>query len=170
MGFNLETYTALHVALSLVGIVSGFVVAFGSLAGRRFPRATTVFLVTTAATSLTGFGFPAQKILPSHLVGIITLPLIAGIVVCQRLPLPPRVFALIFVSNAMLVLYLNVFVLVFQAFDKVPALKAVAPTQSELPFAIVHAVVFVLFGVLTVVAALKALRPVVPPEAPTWGG
>jgi hypothetical protein len=158
MGFNLETYTALHVGLSLAGIVSGFVVAFGALAGRRFPRTTTVFLVTTAATSLTGFGFPAHKILPSHIVGIITLAVIAGVVVAERLPLPPRVSALLVVSNAMVALYLNVFVLVFQAFDKVPALRALAPTQSEPPFAIVHVVVFVLFGVLTVVAALKALR------------
>ena len=160
MGFNLETFTAFHVVLSLIGIASGLVFTFGWLSGRRFPRTTTVFLITTAATSVTGFLFPAHKLLPSHIVGIISLAVIAGAVIGRRLPLPAGAAALFFVSNGMVALYLNVFVLIVQSFQKVPALKTLAPTQTEAPFVAVQAVVFVVFAALTVVAAVKARGPV----------
>ncbi len=156
MGFNLETFTLLHVVLSLVGIASGFVCAFGWLTGRRFDGWTTVFLVTTAATSVTGFGFPFHKILPSHIVGMLSLAVLAGAVVSRRLRLPAGASALLFVSTAMVALYFNIFVLIAQAFQKVPALETLAPTQSEPPFVIVQAVVLVVFGALTVVAARRA--------------
>jgi hypothetical protein len=153
------------VALSLVGIASGFVLVFGWLTGRQFNNWTTVFLVTTAATSLTGFGFPFHQLLPSHIVGIISLVVLASTVVVRRLPLPPAASAIIFVSNAMVALYLNVFVLIVQLFQKVPALKTLAPTQSEAPFVIVQAVVLVAFGVLTVAAALKTRQDAPAPLA-----
>jgi hypothetical protein len=165
MAWNLETFTAFHVGLSLVGIASGVVCALGWLTGRRFNGWTTVFLVTTAATSLTGFGFPFHKILPSHIVGIISLAVLAGAVVARQLPLPAGASALLFVSNAMVALYLNVFVLIVQLFQKVPALKTLAPTQSEAPFVIVQAVVLVAFGVLTVAAALKTRQDAPAPLA-----
>jgi len=158
MGLNLETFTAFHVVLSLVGIASGFVLVFGWLTGRQFNNWTTVFLVTTAATSLTGFGFPFHKLLPSHIVGIISLVVLASIVVVRRLPLPPAASTIIFVSNAMVALYLNVFVLIVQLFQKVPALKALAPTQSEPPFLIAQAVVLVAYLALSVLAVLKMRR------------
>jgi hypothetical protein len=158
MGLNLETFTAFHVVLSLVGIASGFVLVFGWLTGRQYNNWTTVFLVTTAATSLTGFGFPFHKLLPSHIVGIISLAVLAGAVVTRMLPMPANAAALLFVSTAMLALYLNVFVLIVQLFQKVPALKALAPTQSEPPFVIVQAVVLVAYLALSVVAVLKARK------------
>jgi hypothetical protein len=158
MGFNLETFTVFHVVLSLVGIASGLVCAFGWLTGRRFHTWETVFLVTTAATSLTGFGFPFHTLLPSHIVGIISLAVLAGAVVARVLPMPANAAALIFVSTAMLALYLNVFVLIVQLFQKVPALKALAPTQSEPPFVIAQAVVLVAYLALSVVAVLKARK------------
>jgi hypothetical protein len=158
MGFNLETFTVFHVVLSLVGIASGLVCAFGWLTGRRLHNWETVFLVTTAATSLTGFGFPFHRLLPSHIVGIISLAVLAGAVVTRMLPMPANAAALLFVSTAMLALYLNVFVLIVQLFQKVPALKALAPTQSEPPFVIVQAVVLVAYLALSVVAVLKARK------------
>jgi hypothetical protein len=158
MGFNLETFTVFHVALSLVGIASGLACAFGWLTGRRFYGWETVFLVTTAATSLTGFGFPFHKLLPSHIVGIISLAVLAGAVVARMLPMPANAAALLFVSTAMLALYLNVFVLIVQLFQKVPALNALAPTQSEPPFVIAQAVVLVAYLALSVVAVLKARK------------
>lgn len=155
MGFDLEAFTAFHVVLSLAGIASGLVLVAGWLAGRQFPRLTVVFLATTAATSLTGFGFPFHKILPSHIVGIISLAVLAGAVVVRRLPLPPGISALLFASNAMVALYLNVFVLIVQLFLKVPALHALAPTQTEMPFVLVQSIVFAVFGALSIVVAFK---------------
>jgi len=165
MIFSLETFTAFHVALSLAGIASGCVLVFGWTTGKRFDRWTTTFLVTTIATSLTGFGFPFHKLLPSHIVGIISLAVLASAIVVRMLPLPRRVADLVFVSNSMVALYLNVFVLIVQSFQKVPALKLLAPTQSEPPFVVAQAAVLALFVALTIVAALKTLRPASPPGA-----
>ena len=71
-GMSLGTYTLVHVVISLVGIGSGFVVLYGLLTGKRLDRWTAVFLATTVVTSVTGFGFPVQKLLPSHVVGAIS--------------------------------------------------------------------------------------------------
>ena len=164
MGFNLETYTVFHVVLSLVGVASGLVCTFGWLTSRRFTNWETLFLVTTVATSITGFGFPFHKILASHVVGIISLAVLGGAVVAKMLPLPASLGAVLFVSTAMLALYLNVFVLIVQLFQKVPALKALAPTQSEPPFLIAQAVALLAYLALSVVAVLKARGPI-PREA-----
>jgi hypothetical protein len=158
MGSGLIIFTLAHVAISLVGIVAGFVVLFGLLKSQLNSSWTALFLVTTVATSLTGFLFPFHHFLPSHAVGILSL-----------LVLPVTIFALyrrhlvghwrwVYVVSSMLALYLNVFVLVAQAFQKVPALKALAPTQSEPPFAAVQLLVLVAFIVLTTTAALH-FRP-----------
>ena len=56
---------------------------------------------------------------------------------------------------AVVALYLNVFVAVVQAFEKVPALKAMAPTQSEPPFLVTQLAVLALFIALAIVAAKK---------------
>jgi len=52
------------------------------------------------------------------------------------------------------VAYFNRFVLVVQSFEKVPALKALAPTQTEPPFAIAQLLVLALF----VYAGIQAAR------------
>src|SRR5438874_9105862 len=72
-GMAASTFTLVHVMVSLVGIVSGFVVVFGLLAGKRLDRWTALFLTSTVVTSVTGFGFPFDHLLPSHKVGIISL-------------------------------------------------------------------------------------------------
>jgi hypothetical protein len=54
----LPTFTIVHVAISLVAIISGFVVLFGMISDKRLDRWTASFLATTVATSVTGFGFP----------------------------------------------------------------------------------------------------------------
>ena len=151
----LQTFTLAHVLISLVGIVSGGVVALGLLRARRLDGCTAVFLATTVATSVTGFLFPFERFLPSHAVGIVSLlvlPVAYFARYRRRLAGPWRPA---YVVAAMLALYLNVFVLVVQAFQKVPALKALAPTQSESPFAVTQVVVLVLFFILTAVATIK---------------
>ena len=156
-GISTSAYTLLHVVISLIGIGSGFVVLYGLLNARRLDRWTALFLVTTTATSLTGFGFPFHHLLPSHKVGMLSLVVLAVAGLARyafRLSGPWR---WIYVVTAQLALYLNVFVLVFQAFEKVPALKALAPTQSEAPFLIAQLLVLAAFVVLTI-AAIRRFR------------
>ena len=151
LGMSTATYTFLHVLISLIGIGSGLVLMFGFITGKRLDNLTAVFLTTTVLTSVTGFGFPFDHLLPSHILGIISLVVLA-------IAIPARyVFNLadslrwIYVVGASMALYLNVFVLIAQLFMKVPALKALAPTQSEPPFLVAQ--LLVLLG--TILAAKR---------------
>ncbi|OLB36738.1 MAG: hypothetical protein AUH11_10325 [Acidobacteria bacterium 13_2_20CM_57_17] len=151
----LTAFTLFHVALSLVGILSGFVVLAGFLSAKRSNGWTAVFLVTTVLTSVTGFLFPFHKFLPSHAVGIVSLIVLAVAIPALyvfRLAGPWR---LTYVIGSVIALYLNVFVLVAQLFMKVPALKALAPTQSEPPFLGTQVVVMLVFIVLGVFAGKR---------------
>lgn len=156
---GMTPFTLLHVAISLVAIFSGFVVLFyGWLASKRLPGWTAVFLITTVATSVTGFMLPFVKFLPSHAFGVLSLILSAFVLPALYKFRLAGNWRWIYVSGAVLLLYLNVFVLVVQLFLKVPALAALAPTQKEPPFAIAQGLVlllFVVFGVL----AVKRFRP-----------
>ena len=154
----LAIYTLVHVVISLAGIFSGFVVLFGLLAGKRLDGWTKFFLITTVATSVTGFFFPLHGFTPAIGVGIISL-LVLSIAIFARYPrqLAGR-WRWIYVVTAMIALYLNVFVGVVQAFQKIPALNAMAPTQTEPPFKLTQLVVVALFIVLTIVAAIR-FRP-----------
>ena len=153
LGMSTATYTLLHVLLSLVGIGSGFVVLYGLIGSKRLDGWTAVFLTTTALTSISGFGFPFDHLLPSHKVGIISLVVLAAAI-------PARyVFhmegAWRSVIGSALALYFNVFVLVVQSFLKVPALKALAPTQQEPPFLIAQLGVLVAFIWLATLATKR---------------
>ena len=153
LGMNLETFTMIHVLISLVGIVSGLIVLYGFLTNRRLDAWTAVFLLTTALTSLTGFLFPFTAVTPAIKLGIISLVLLAiAIVTRYVLHLTWRKT---YVIAACIALYFNVFVLVVQSFEKVPSLKAMAPTQKEPPFAIAQITVLLLFVVLTTFAVKR---------------
>ncbi len=162
-GLTTSTFTAVHVVLSLVGIGSGLVVLFGILAGRRFERWTALFLASTIATCVTGFGFPFDHLLPSHKVGILSLFLLALAIVALYVVHLAGAWRRIYVICAVLALYLNVFVLVVQLFEKVSALKAIAPTQKEPPFVITQLAVLFLFGFLAVLAAIRFRAQPAPP-------
>jgi hypothetical protein len=158
MNLDFSVYTWVHVIISLIGIVTGFVVMKGMLASQRLNDWTAVFLATTALTSLTGFGFPFEKILPSHIFGVISLVvLLLAIVARYAFGLEDR-WRAAYVVGALIAQWLNVFVLVAQAFNKVKALNALAPTQSEPPFLIAQTVVMVLF-IIFGIAALRHFRP-----------
>jgi hypothetical protein len=153
MGFNLETYTLVHVALSLIGIASGLLVVMGLLVGKPLDGLTTLFLTTTVATSVTGYGFPATHLLPSHVVGAISLVVLAFAIYARYSRKLAGRWRTTYIACAVAALYLNVFVLVVQLFLKVPSLHALAPTQSEPPFGIAQLVVlaaFILLGALAV--------------------
>jgi hypothetical protein len=158
LGMTTATFTFVHVLISLVGIASGLLVLYGMLRGKRFDGATAIFLVTTALTSLTGFLFPVEHILPSHIFGIISLVALAFAIPARYLLHMAGAWRPIYVVSAVLALYLNVFVLVAQVFMRVPAAHALAPTGKEPPFLIAQAVVMVIFVVLGIFA-VKKFRP-----------
>jgi hypothetical protein len=151
----LTIYTILHVVISLVGIASGLVVMYGLFTGRRLDGWTLLFLATTVATSVTGFGFPVHQFLPSHGVGILSLIVLTAAILARYIFHLKGAWRRVYVVGAAAALYLNVFVGIVQAFQKVPALKAMAPTQSELPFKLTQLVVITLFVGLTIIAAKR---------------
>jgi hypothetical protein len=155
-GMTTATFTLVHVVLSLIGIGAGLMVMVGLLSGRLPQGWNTLFLVTTVATSVTGFGFPFDHLLPSHKVGIISLVILAVAVLARYGQHLAGGWRRVYVISAAVALYLNVFVAVTQAFLKIPVLTALAPTQAEPPFAIVQLAVLGLFIALTVVAMKKA--------------
>ena len=152
MLFGLTTFTLIHVVLSLVGIFTGLVVAGGFIAGKQVNGWTGVFLVTTTLTSVTGFGFPFTALLPSHVVGIISLAVVAVVLVARYVKQLAGAWRAIYVAGAVLALYLNVFVLLVQLFRRVPALLVAAPTQTEPPYLITQLLVLALFVWLGVAA------------------
>ena len=154
-GMSVATYTLIHVIISLVGIVSGLIVLFAMFGGKRLDGMTALFLVTTVLTSVTGFGFPFEHLLPSHIVGMISLVVLAiAILARYSLNLAGK-WRAIYVITTVMALYLNVFVLLVQSFLKVPALHAMAPKGNEPPFLIAQVVVMVLFIVLGILAVKK---------------
>ena len=155
MIFGLTPFTFVHVLLSLIGIFSGFVVVFGLLAAKRLDGWTMVFLASTVLTSVTGFGFPFEHLLPSHIVGVISLLILAVAIAARYVFHLTGAWRWIYVVGAGMALYLNVFVLVAQAFLKVPALKALAPTQKEPPFLIAQLVVLLIFAGLIILATKR---------------
>ena len=153
LGMSLQTFTLVHVLISLAGIASGLVVMYGFLTKNRVEGWTLVFLTTTALTSLTGFLFPFKGMTPAIMLGIISLPVLAiAIVTRYSLHLAWRKT---YVITACVALYFNVFVLVVQSFEKITGLRAIAPTQKEPPFAIAQIAVLVLFIALTTLAVKK---------------
>jgi hypothetical protein len=147
--------TVIHTAISLIGIGSGLVVLYGLLTSRRLDSWTKLFLATTAATSLTGFLFPVHALLPAHIVGIISLVVLTIAILARYRFRLAGGWRRGYVIAAVIALYLNVFVLIVQLFEKVPSLKALAPTQSEPPFQIAQLVILIIFVALGFRAAIK---------------
>jgi hypothetical protein len=159
-GMTLATFTAVHVVLSLIGIVTGFVVVFSFLGGQRLRVWTGLFLLTSLATSVTGFAFPVDHLLPSHVVGALSLVVLAVAIIALYGLHYRSIWRGIYVVCMALALYFNVFVGVVQAFLKLPALHALAPQQTEPPFVVAQLLVLALFIALTVVAVKRFRREV----------
>ena len=164
LGMSTSTFTVLHVVISLIGILAGAVVMWGMWSAKRLRTWTTLFLATTIATSATGFLFHSATFGPPHVVGVISLVVLAVTILALYLRRLAGPWRWIYVTGAVLALYLNVFVAVTQAFQKLPFLRPLAPTGSEPPFAVTQLLVLALFVGLGVVAA-KRFRPVVQPHA-----
>ena len=158
LGMSLSTFTTLHVIISLIGIVTGLVVLLGMLGGRQLGSWTAIFLATTVLTSATGFLFPFNKLLPSHVVGIISLAVLAiALLALYGLHLAGA-WRWIYVAAAVLAFYLNVFVGVVQAFQKLAFLQPFAPTQTEAPFIVAQVAVLAIFAALGVLA-VRSFHP-----------
>ena len=145
MGFNVVTFTVVHVVLSIVGIVAGLVVVGGLASGKRLDGWTGLFLATTLLTNVTGFGFPFVTFLASHGVGIISLLLLPVVLYARYGKRLEGRWRRTYVIGAVAVLYLTVFVLVVQLFRRIPALLVSAPTQQEPPFLVTQLLVLAMF-------------------------
>jgi hypothetical protein len=148
------TFTALHVVISLVAILSGLVIILGMIAGKRFERGTVLFLAATGATSITGFIFPFHGITPAIAVGLLSVVLVAMAVLARYSRRLLGAWRWVYVVSAATALYFNVFVLVVQ-FQNIPSLNVLAPTQSEPPFAITQLVVLAVFVAVSIAAAVR---------------
>jgi hypothetical protein len=154
----LRIYTQIHVLISLVGIFTGLIVLFGMLAGKRLDGWTKWFLATTVLTSVTGFFFPFHGFTPAIGLGIISL-IVLAVAIYARYPRQlAGAWRWIYVVAAVIALYFNVFVGVVQSFEKIPALHALAPTQTEPPFKITQLAALALFILLGILAVMR-FRP-----------
>ena len=151
----LQIYTIIHTLISLAAIFSGLVVVFGMLAGDRLDVWTKWFLVTAVATTITGFFFPFHGFTPAIGLGIISLPFLALTIFARYPKHLAGPWRWIYVIGAVICLYFNLFVLVVQAFEKIPALHAMAPTQTESPFKLTQLVVLLLSTLLAIIAAIR---------------
>lgn len=158
MLFGMSTFTFAHVLISVIGIVSGLVVMQSLLVSKWRRGWNGLFLLTTAATSASGFGFARNQVLPSHVVSVISLLVLAIAAIALYGKHLLFKWRWIYVVAVVIALYLNVFVLIVQLFQKVPPLHALAPTQAEPPFAIAQGAVLLLFVVLGYFA-VRRFRP-----------
>jgi hypothetical protein len=160
IGMSVHAFTVLHTIISLIGIVSGLIWLAAMLSGRRSAW-TSLFLLTTVLTSVTGFMFHSTSFGPPQIVGVISLVVLAIAIAALYLGHLAGSWRWIYVVTAVLALYLNVFVGVAQSFDKIPALHALAPTATETPFKVAQLIVLLIFVWLGL-RALKRFRPAAP--------
>lgn len=163
LGLSLPAFTLVHVIISLIAIVAGLVVMFGLLGSKSMPVLTAIFLLFTILTNATGFLFPFKELLPSHVIAILSLVLLAIACIALYGTKLAGIWRPVYIVTAMVSLYLNVFVLIIQSFLKVPALAALAPAVPPAPpsgpvFAVVQGLVL-LFFVLVIIGAWRRYRP-----------
>ena len=154
-GIPTPTFTLIHVLISLIGIASGTIMLGGLLGGSRLKAWIDIFLVTTILTSVTGFMFPFERVTPAQIFGVVSLMVLAAAVAARGAFLNSGARRRTFIVSATSALYLNVFVLVVQLFQKIPLLKVLAPTQTEAPFLVTQLAVLCAFIALGVMATGK---------------
>ena len=160
LGMSLATFTLVHVIISLIAIAAGFVVLSGMLGSNRMAGMTALFLLTTILTNATGFLFPFEKLLPSHIIAALSLVLLAIACLALYSMKLSGAWRWIYVVTALLSLYFNVFVLVIQSFLKIPALTALAPGNPPAGpvFAVVQGIVLVFF-IVVIIGSIRRFRP-----------
>jgi hypothetical protein len=155
LGMSVGAFTTLHVIISLIAILAGLVALFAMIANQRLNGVTALFLVTTVLTSVTGFFFHSKAIGPPHVVGAISLVVLAISLLAIYVRKLVGEWRAVYVVTAVIALYLNCFVGVVQAFDKIPALHALAPKGTEPPFAAAQGATLLIFVILGYLAVRK---------------
>ena len=163
--FATATFTQIHVVLSLIGIVAGLVALFGMFKNNALNGWTLIFIITTVATTLTGFLFPFKGFTPAIGTGIVSSLVLAVTILARYAFNMLGAWRWIYVVTAVVSLYLNCFVLVVQGFLKVPALNALAPQGTEPAFVLTQGLVLVLF-VIAGFLAVRRFHPVSGTVAP----
>jgi hypothetical protein len=160
LGLSLSSFTLLHVVISLIAIVAGLIVMFGMLSSKQMPGLTAIFLLFTILTNVTGFGFPFEKLLPSHIIAALSLVLLAIACIALYGMRLSGVWRPVYVLTALISLYLNVFVLVIQSFLKIPVLTALAPGNPPggPVFAVVQGIALVFFAAV-IIGVWRRYRP-----------
>ena len=151
----LHIYTIIHTLISLAAVFTGLIVLFGMIGGKRLDGWTKWFLISAVLTTATGFFFPFHGVTPAIILGIISLPFLALTISARYAKHLAGSWRWIYVIGAVICLYFNLFVAVVQAFEKIPALHALAPTQSEPPFKLTQLVVLLVSALLAIVAAIR---------------
>src|SRR5256886_3208969 len=151
----LHIYTIIHTLISLIAIFTGLIVVFGMIGGKRLDGWTKWFLITAVLTTATGFFFPFHGFTPAIRLGIISLPFLALTIFARYPKHLAGAWRWIYVIGAVICLYFNLFVLVVQAFEKIPALHALAPTQNESPFKLTQLVVLIVSVLLCIVGLIR---------------
>lgn len=159
MILDLPSFTAFHTALSLIAIVAGIVVVAGLFGHERQPVWTGLFLASALLTDLTGFGFPAAQVMPSHVIGVLSLIAVVAAGAARYRFRLAGIWRRVYAINAVAALYFLVFVLIAQAFLKVGLLNELAPSLSEPPFAIAQGVALVFFLLVGIAAARRRPLP-----------
>jgi hypothetical protein len=160
MVLGMPTFTFIHVLISLAGIGSGLVVAYGLLTSKRLDAWTILFLVTTAATSVTGFLFPFHGFTPAIGVGILSMVVLIAAILALYVFRLAGAWRVVYIAGAVIALYFNVFVLIVQAFQKIAVLRDLAPTQTEPPFLIAQLAALLFF----IAVGIQAVRRFHPPN------
>lgn len=158
MMFGLDTFTLIHTALSLIALASGIVVALGLVGSRTLGAWSAIFLLTAVATSATGFGFPFDHFLPSHWLGVLSLIVLALAILARYVFHYAGAWRWLYVLGIVLAVYFDAFVAIVQAFLKVPALTALAPTQSEPPFLVAQVAALAVFAAIAILGVFR-FRP-----------
>ncbi|HWD90829.1 MAG TPA: hypothetical protein VG938_00640 [Verrucomicrobiae bacterium] len=151
----MSLYTFIHIGISLAGILSGVIVLAGLINSKRLEGWTAIFLFTTVLTSVTGFFFPFHHLTPALALSFVSLIILVIAIYARYLRRLAGGWRKAYVISAMTALYCNVFVLIVQLFQKVAALKEMAPTQKEPPFAITQLICLGFFIAMTALAAIK---------------
>jgi hypothetical protein len=170
IGMSVATFTTVHVIISLIAIASGFIVIFGMIGSHRLPKLTALFWVMTVLTTVTGFMFLlvpglVKGFTPAMATGVVaTVAFVIALVALYVKNLYGR-WRWIYAVTAVMSLYLNIFVLVVQSFQKLKILNPLAPSlgppfaaPQDFQFAASQGAALVIFVVLGVIAALKFRR------------
>ncbi len=158
MIFDVTTLVGFHTVVSLIALAAGVVVVLGMAGNAAMPGLSALFIATAVITSATGFLFPVDRILPSHIFGVVSLIALAAAILGRYAFGFAGKWRVTYALCIVLATYLDAFVAVVQTFLKVPAAHALAPTQTEPPFAIAQGLLLLIFAILAVLAA-RRFRP-----------